>query len=152
MLRVHDALPRHLALPPGVTRAGGLLVIAPVRAPALGALIDLFARQYRDELDGDAWPSWAVAGYAREKSHGRPERWKEPGELASDGTGDCEDHVIYELVRLWARGDDARAHVINTRPGKFHALVRGPGGIVDPSRAARDARRGLFHYRKGATA
>jgi hypothetical protein len=135
-----------------VPRAGALLLVAPVTAPSLAALMELFARQFRDQLDGDAWPSWAVASYAREKTGGRPERWKAPLELATDGKGDCEDHVIYELVRHWARGDDARAHVLSTRPGKFHAVMRAGGLILDPSRAARDARRGLYHYRKGATA
>jgi len=143
VLRVH--CPREIArlpLPQGVERQGDILVVRRVFVPVLVSLVELWCTTYAEDLAPDAAPSWAVAAYVREKP-GAVEHWKRPRELRDSGQGDCEDHVIYEVVRLRRLGTVANPAIRPTRERRYHAIVQAQNELLDPSRAARAARLAL---------
>ena len=149
MLRVHTSR-RILAdwrLPPGIRRRGRILHIEPRPGP-LAALLERYATVYENDVSTDALPSWCFARYVRDKRH-QPENWRRPRAFMKLRRGDCEDHVIYEVVRLRKRGIRAGPWVLRTRPRRFHAVVKLPNGrILDPSRAAWAARRALQKWNR----
>jgi hypothetical protein len=65
------------------------------------------------------------------------EDWKLPNEAIKDGWLDCEDASFWRAGGLRATGQDrsARVIVVQTGPGKLHAVVQlADGSLSDPSK------------------
>jgi hypothetical protein len=108
---------------------------------AVKELLDTLGRIAARELLVHPLPPLYTTGirYAEEPNAGKFELWKCPVQTFEDGSGDCDDLVIYRLAELLASGERASAQCMaETRngilTGRMHVRVRrADGSVEDPS-------------------
>lgn len=84
-------------------------------------------------LGGDI-PSLYESGVRYQREPPGRERWLTIPELYSRGVGDCEDLAAARAAELRLAGELAKAIVVQTPRGSYHAVVeRGDGTVEDPS-------------------
>lgn len=93
-----------------------------------------FAMLMNAKAAGGAVPSLYESGVRYQREPKGQERWLTIPELYSLGAGDCEDLATARAAELRTTGELARAKVVQTPRGSYHAVVeRADGSIEDPS-------------------
>lgn len=87
-------------------------------------------------LGGVAFPPLYASGIVYRREPPGQEDWQTADRLLENREGDCEDLAAYRTAELRRDGElGARARVVPTQRGKFHAIVqREDGSMEDPSR------------------
>lgn len=108
---------------------------------ALEGLVALNHRMMvRRGMGGRGFPRLYGSGIVYRRERPGDEDWQPADKLVRAREGDCEDLAGYRAGELRADGElGAKAKVVETRSGQFHAVVQRANGVIeDPSRILLD--------------